>query len=158
MIRINDLVETIQILTGENVRLELNLTGNLWMVNADIPSVEQALMNIVLNARDAMPKGGKLSISTENIVLNKVSLLQNQEAIPGDYVRLTIGDNGRGINSQVLPRIFEPFFTTKDFTQRKGLGLSVAYGVIKAHNGWINVTSELNKGSNFELFFPAVTS
>lgn len=144
--------------TGDAIVTQYHLTENLWLINGDAANVEQVLENLILNARDAMPQGGLLTINTGNILFNEADCREHKDAVPGRFVRLTIHDHGIGMNEATLAKIFEPFFTTHDFTTHKGLGLPVVYGIVKSHRGWIQVTSQMNEGSRFELFFPAETS
>jgi len=118
--------------------------------------LEQVLMNMVVNARDAMPDGGRLTVRTENVTLQPEQCKGVPEARPGRFVRLSIVDTGVGMNKDTLDQMFEPFFTTKQ--SGTGLGLSVAHGIIKQHGGWISVDSEPGRGTRFRIFLPAVTS
>lgn len=131
-------------------------TPNLWTIRAEPTQIHQVLMNLCLNARDAMPDGGILSISAENIYVDENYARMNLEAKIGDYTVITVSDTGFGMSKEVLERIFEPFFTTKEINQRTGLGLSRVIGIIKNHDGFINVQSEVAKGSQFQVFLPAV--
>ncbi|HWD20472.1 MAG TPA: response regulator [Verrucomicrobiae bacterium] len=141
---------------GEDVALETRLEANLPMVAADVGMLEQALLNLVVNSRDAMPQGGKLTISTAAVTLDLKQAEQIPDAMPGPCVRLSITDTGAGIAPDVLPRIFEPFFTTKEVGKGTGLGLATVHGIVKQHGGWITVESELKRGTTFHLFFRAV--
>ncbi|NPV71638.1 MAG: response regulator [Firmicutes bacterium] len=140
-------------LMGEDVRTNLDLSADLWPVNADPTNIDQVITNLVINARDAMPSGGIITISTGNVVIDEASPGESIEARTGRFVRLSVSDTGTGIPDDVIPRLFEPFFTTKE--TGTGLGLSVTYGIVTAHDGWINVKSEVAKGSTFEVFLPA---
>jgi two-component system cell cycle sensor histidine kinase/response regulator CckA len=124
-------------------------------VLADEGGVEQILINLALNSRDAMPQGGAIEITTSAIVLDETAAASNPEARPGPFVMLTITDHGCGMDSQVLGRIFDPFFTTKDIGKGTGLGLSTIHGIVKQHEGWIEVESEVGRGSTFKIFLPA---
>jgi CheY-like chemotaxis protein len=112
-------------------------------------------MNLSLNARDAMPRGGRLTISIETVDLDAVFIETHPQARAGHFVRLRVTDNGIGMDSATLGRIFEPFFTTKDIGKGTGLGLATAYGIVKQHEGWLEVNSEPGKGSTFDVFLPA---
>lgn len=140
---------------GEDVHLISNLDPSLYRIKADPGNIEQIILNLAVNAVDAMPQGGNLTLKTENIVVDEQYTIQDPMARPGNFVRLTISDNGSGMEKKIIPFIFEPFFTTKK--TGTGLGLSVVYGIIKQHNGWINVLSEPQEGSIFNIFFPAIT-
>ncbi len=111
-------------------------------------------MNLVVNARDALPKGGCLTIKTENITLDKEHSKSIPEARSGQFVRLSIEDTGVGMDKEIIDRIFEPFFTTKELGRGTGLGLSMVYGIVKQHDGWINVSSEPGHGTIFTIYFP----
>jgi PAS domain S-box-containing protein len=130
-------------------------TPNLWTVSADPTQIHQVLMNLCVNARDAMPNGGTLTISAENLFVDENYARMNLEAKVGDYVVITVSDTGCGMPQEVLERIFEPFFTTKEPGKGTGLGLSTVIGIIKNHGGFINVYSEVGKGSQFKLYLSA---
>ena len=139
----------------ENIEIELDLPSEALIVAANPTQLEQVLLNIAINARDAMPGGGRLRIAAR---LVDVETPGAPHAQPGRFVRLTISDTGHGIPAHILPRIFEPFFTTKEVGRGTGLGLSVAYGIVKAHGGWIDVESEVGRGTRFHLYVPALPS
>jgi PAS domain S-box-containing protein len=130
----------------------------LWQIWGDSTQLHQVLLNLCLNARDAMPNGGKLTISTENIVIDRNYAGMHLDAQVGSYVVIRVSDTGIGIPQQLLDRIFEPFFTTKEFGKGTGLGLSTVIGIIKGHNGFINVSSTVGQGTTFEVFLPAAKS
>ena len=117
--------------------------------------LEQILINLVLNARDAMPEGGAIQIGTSLAILDATAATANPDARPGRFIRLTVTDHGCGMTPQILERIFDPFFTTKDVGKGTGLGLSTIHGIVKQHDGWIEVTSQVGKGSTFKVFLPA---
>jgi CheY-like chemotaxis protein len=119
--------------------------------------LDQVLLNLAINARDAMPQGGQLTISTGEIVVNEKLAERHPDAAPGRYVSLTVRDTGSGISPEVLPHIFEPFFTTKAVGKGTGLGLATVFGIVKQHHGWLRLRSELGKGTTFEIFIPAST-
>jgi PAS domain S-box-containing protein len=137
-----------------SVVIETRLSENLWAVNGDSRQIHQTFMNICLNAVDAMPGGGHFVFSTENAVLDD-SFVQGQIGMkPGEYVKITIADTGFGMDERTKTRMFEPFFTTKPANERKGLGLSMVYGIVKNHNGFIQVDSERGKGTALTLYLP----
>ncbi|NQT24255.1 PAS domain S-box protein [candidate division KSB1 bacterium] len=149
---IESLLKMLHRLIGEDIGVSTSLEENIWIVKADQGSIEEVLMNLGVNAQDAMPKGGKLHISTRNITLDETYCENMPEARPGHYVCLSIADTGLGMNKETVRRIFEPFFSTKGTGKGTGLGLSVVYGIIKQHEGWINVYSEPSKGSIFRIY------
>ncbi|NJP17872.1 MAG: response regulator [Hydrococcus sp. CRU_1_1] len=140
----------------KSINLVLNFpTSNLWMVAADATQLHQVLMNLVINARDAMPDGGTLNIAAENVIVDENYAQLHIDARVGAYVVVTISDTGIGISPENLERIFEPFFTTKELGQGTGLGLSTVLGIVKSHQGFINVYSEVNRGTCFKIYLPA---
>jgi len=141
---------------GEDIHMEVVLDPAVCPVNGDIANFQQVIMNLAVNARDAMPRGGTLSIATSNVAIKAEDCRGITEARPGDFVRIMVSDTGVGIPPEVLPRIFEPFFTTKDQGKGTGLGLSAAYGIVKQHNGWIDVSSERGKGTKVTVYLPAL--
>jgi len=136
--------------------IEIDFRGapDLWTAAADAAQVEQILQQLCANAREAMPAGGRLLISTANRTVTASDCQTNLEARPGRFVALTIRDTGRGIDPAILPRVFEPFFTTKGLGQGAGMGLAMAHGAVKGHDGWIEATSEPGRGSCFVMHFP----
>ena len=152
---IDNISKMLERLIGENIVIKLQLGDNLWNIEADEGNLEQVIMNLVVNARDAMPHGGTLTVKTENLELTEQDCALIPRSSPGKYICLTIQDTGCGIPPEVIDKIFDPFFTTKEAGKGTGLGLSVAYGIIKKHNGWINVKSELEKGTIFTICLPA---
>ncbi|MDZ7832459.1 MAG: PAS domain S-box protein [Desulfobacterales bacterium] len=151
-----DMNKMLRRLIGENIELRTELAEDLSRINADPAQMEQIILNLVVNARDAMPEGGTLRIITENIHIDEFYSRQFAYARPGDFVCLTFEDNGCGMAPEVAENIFEPFFTTKVSSQGTGLGLSVVYGVIKQHGGWINVYSEPRHGTRFKIYLPVL--
>jgi len=141
---------------GEHIELVLHTTEDLASVKADPGQIEQVLLNLVINARDAMPEGGRVVIETHDQVLDDSYLIRHPWAKPGPYVELSVTDHGCGMDAAVLSRVFEPFFTTKPEGTGTGLGLATVYGIIKQHDGIISVYSEPDKGSTFRVFLPAV--
>ena len=152
---IEDLNKLVARLIGEDIRLELQLEPELKTVLADPGQLEQVLMNLVVNAKDAMPKGGRLTIRTENIASAK-ELANIREPNPGAYIGLYVTDTGEGMEKEVLNKIFDPFFTTKETGKGTGLGLSTVFGIIKQSDGYIHVDSTPGKGSTFSIYIPQV--
>ena len=140
---------------GEDIALEF-VPSNVPLILADAGMMEQILMNLAVNARDAMPKGGSLQIRTGIETVDEQFLQQNPEAAAGEVVWLTVSDSGCGIAPQNISKIFEPFFTTKEVGKGTGLGLATVYGIVKQHKGSITVESAVNKGTTFKIFFPSV--
>jgi len=140
---------------GEHVVLQCCYAEDLPSVDADIGMIEQILINLIVNARDAMPQGGSIVITTEAISIDVSRVDSHPEAQPGEFVCITVGDTGMGIYPEYLPRIFEPFFTTKEAGKGTGLGLATVYGIVKQHQGWIEVSSQLGSGTTFKIFLPA---
>jgi CheY-like chemotaxis protein len=138
------------------INIELNLGENLKVVSADPAQVEQILMNLAVNARDAMGEEGNIIIKTENLKVDQGYCRNHFGLIPGDYVLLTFSDTGQGMDQETLERIFEPFFTTKEPGKGTGLGLPMVYGLIKKHNGHIECNSKRGSGTTFSIFFPAI--
>ncbi|MBI3202196.1 MAG: response regulator [Myxococcales bacterium] len=141
-------------LVGEDIELTSRYAPDLWRVKADPGQLEQVIMNLVVNARDAMPRGGKLSIATANAELDAAYAAEHAEATAGCYVRLTIRDSGSGMAPEVLQHLFEPFFTTKAVGKGTGLGLSTVYGIVKQSGGHLAVHSEPGAGTTFEVYLP----
>ena len=141
---------------GEDISLQVNYSSNTPMIYADSGMMEQLITNLAVNSRDAMPKGGQLLISTSTLLIDNRDIQQTSEAVLGEAVCLTVSDTGCGISPEYISRIFEPFFTTKAVGQGTGLGLATVYGIVKQHQGWIKVQSEVGRGSHFsESFSPA---
>ncbi|MFN6478078.1 response regulator [Nostoc sp. DedQUE07] len=140
----------------KSIEISTNVPQDLWMVSGDSTQLHQVLMNLCVNARDAMSNGGTLSISAENMLIDANYARMNLEAKEGPYIVITVSDTGVGIPKQMLDRIFEPFFTTKDVGQGTGLGLSTVLGIVKSHGGFVNVYSELASGTSFQVYLPAV--
>jgi signal transduction histidine kinase/ActR/RegA family two-component response regulator len=140
---------------GENISLQCNYSTNLPSVLADVGMMEQLILNLAVNARDAMPRGGQLIISTFAAEIDENYTLSHAEARPGQFVCLGITDTGCGMDDATIRRIFEPFFTTKEVGKGTGLGLATVYGIVKLHGGWIEVESRVGMGSTFTIFLPA---
>jgi two-component system, cell cycle sensor histidine kinase and response regulator CckA len=142
---------------GEDIALETRYQPNLPHIEADTGMIEQIVMNLAVNARDAMPKGGKLLIATSAVEIGASHLRQHSEARAGWFACLAVTDTGCGMDHKVLQRLFEPFFTTKDVGKGTGLGLATIYGMVKQHQGWIEVKSETGVGSTFKVFLPVAS-
>ena len=140
---------------SKKIQIKKSLASDLWTVEADPSQIEQVLLNICINARDAMPNGGKITMTTENFHFTGREINYSHLGIKkGEYVKISISDTGEGIPLEIQNKIFDPFFTTKDADKGTGLGLSMAYGVIKTHEGHINMESTLGKGTTFEILLP----
>ncbi len=149
------LLDLIRPIIGVHLNVELQCSENLFTVVIDRSQFEQVVMNILVNARDAMPNGGKILISTRNLVFKKNFLWQDMEIKKGPHVMVSIEDNGLGMEPAVLDRVFEPFFTTKKEKEGTGLGLSTVYGIIKQSGGFIHASSRIGRGTRFRVFIPA---
>lgn len=139
---------------GEHIEIEAILADDLWITNVDRTQLETSLVNLSLNARDAMPGGGQLLIETRNVILDQDYVSQNPDVAVGAYAMLAVTDTGTGIPPDALEKVFEPFFTTKEVGRGTGLGLSMVYGFIKQSNGHIKVYSELNRGTSIKMYLP----
>jgi len=139
----------------KNIRVETQLADSLWLVAGDPTQLHQILLNLCVNARDAMPEGGTLVIGADNIEIDEQYAAMDQSGKPGRYVALSVVDTGIGIPRENLDRIFDPFFTTKDLGKGTGLGLSTVLGIVRSHGGYVNVYSETGKGTTFKVYLPA---
>ena len=157
---LNELLRSIdQLLTRlltEDVELIVALAPDLGNILAEASQIEQVVLNLAVNARDAMPNGGKLTVETSNVELDTPNVSEGIEIASGPYIMLTVAVTGIGITAEVQSRLFEPFFTTKPAGQGTGLGLSTAYAIVKRARGHIALSSELNRGTTFKVFFPRV--
>ena len=139
-------------LIGEHIEFQTILDPASGQVRADQGQVEQIIMNLAVNARDAMPEGGKLIMETRTVSVDQEYAVLHPPMIPGDYVTLVVSDTGVGMDTQTLARIFEPFFTTKEQGKGTGLGLATVYGAVKQNGGYVWVDSEIGKGTTFRVF------
>jgi len=154
---IRNLLKMLQRIIGEHIEIKMTLAADLASVKADSGQLEQVLMNLSVNARDAMPRGGKLALETQNVELDDDFVRQHVGSAAGPHARLTVSDTGEGMDAAILGRIFEPFFTTKGPGHGTGLGLAMVYGVVKQSGGYIEVCSEVGKGTTFKIYLPQVT-
>ncbi|NJK65943.1 MAG: response regulator [Microcoleus sp. CSU_2_2] len=150
-----EIQKVIQQVFPKNIELSTDLPQNLKLIAADATLLHQVFMNLCVNARDAMPNGGQLSIVAENIAIDENYARMHLDAQVGSYVVVAIADTGMGMQPEILDRIFDPFFTTKEIGKGTGLGLATAIGIVKSHHGFINVYSEVGKGSQFKVYLPA---
>ena len=151
---INETKRTLSHLIGEDIILSFTPGENLWMVKLDPAQLDQIVMNLAVNARDAMPNGGHLEIATTNTYIDETYCQEYLYAKPGEYVQLTFSDTGSGMDRETLKHIFEPFFTTKEIGKGTGLGLATIYGIVRQNNGFVNVYSEPGHGTMFKIFLP----
>ncbi|MEL7009775.1 MAG: ATP-binding protein, partial [Cyanobacteria bacterium J06588_4] len=155
---INEIAQIINETFPKAIELNVDAPKTLWTVNADVNQLHQVLMNLSVNARDAMPNGGKLTIKAENFTIEREYARLHIDAELGSYLKLTVTDTGVGISPEIIDRIFEPFFTTKEIGRGTGLGLSTVIGIVKSHGGFVEVISDKgrsNLGTQFEVFLPA---
>ncbi len=155
---VQNVASMLRSLITENISLTFHYLEELPQIRGDANTLEQVLLNLVVNARDAMPRGGNLVIDTSMQTLDAETAKKHPKAKPGRFVCLTVMDTGSGMDPATLERIFEPFFTTKEFGQGTGLGLATVYGVVTQHNGWVDVTSQVGHGSLFRVYFPALSA
>jgi nitrogen-specific signal transduction histidine kinase/ActR/RegA family two-component response regulator len=152
---IGNFTKMLQRIIGEDILLQCSYAPNLPLVRADVGMLEQVLVNLVVNARDAMPKGGRLLISTESVSFDAEHAKAHPQTRAGRFLLLAVSDTGTGIAPGHLGHIFEPFFTTKEVGKGTGLGLATVYGIVTQHEGWVEVSSELGAGATFRIFLPA---
>ncbi len=141
-------------LLGEKVELDVRYGRDLWPIKADVNQFEQVVVNLAVNARDAMPEGGKLTLRTSNVSDTQSAAYNLKGLTPADYVLLEVEDSGTGMSPEVMEKIFEPFFTTKEIGKGTGLGLSMVFGIVKQSGGFIFCDSVLGKGTTFRIFLP----
>jgi PAS domain S-box-containing protein len=153
---INDINKLLNRLIGEDINIEIDLEPELYKIKADKSQIDQIILNLVVNSRDAMQEGGTIKIKSYNQLIDENNITLYPESYPGKFICLSIEDNGCGMDKDIISEIFEPFFTTKETGKGTGLGLSVVYGIVKQNHGWIDLISEVNKGSIFSIFFPAI--
>ncbi|NEQ23944.1 MAG: PAS domain S-box protein, partial [Microcoleus sp. SIO2G3] len=155
---ISEIKQIIKETFPKSIEIRTDIPQSLWTVSGDATQLHQVLMNLCVNARDAMPDGGILNICAENQVIDQSYAQMHLDAQVGSYIVVTVTDTGMGIPPEILDRIFEPFFTTKELGKGTGLGLSTVMGIIKSHNGFINVSSVVGKGTEFKVYLPAIDS
>ena len=151
---LGELMNLMRRLVGEKIELELRHGRDLWLIKADINQLEQVIINLVVNARDAMPSGGKVNLRTRNVPAAECAAFKEDVLLPGDYVAISVEDNGTGIPEDVKEKIFEPFFTTKEVGKGTGLGLSMVYGIVKQTEGYVFCDSEVGRGTTFTILLP----
>lgn len=152
---IKDIVKVLDETLPKSITVKRDISSELWTLSADPTQLHQVMMNLCINARDAMPQGGRLTISAKNVVLDENYARMNIDAEPGQYVQVTVADTGTGMTQEVMQRIFDPFFTTKEIGKGTGLGLSTVITIVRSHGGFINVYSEPGRGTQFSIYFPA---
>jgi CheY-like chemotaxis protein len=159
IVQVRHIVEEIRLIADETFPKTITITTNapreLWLIYGDPTQLHQILMNLSVNARDAMPNGGSLKISGENVWIDENYARLNLDANIGPYICITVKDTGTGINPDYLNKIFEPFFTTKEISHGTGLGLSTVMGIVKSHGGFIQVASQVGEGTQFKIYLPA---
>ena len=151
---VSQLMKMLPRLLGEDVRIQVNYAPQPLAVHVDIAMVDQILLNLAVNARDAMPQGGRLTIETLQVEFDPAAAAQSPPAQPGRFACLSVSDTGNGIPPELLPHIFEPFVATKDADKGTDLGLATVFGIVQQHQGWINVTSEIGSGTTFRIYLP----
>jgi len=151
---IQEIVAILRRTIDPRIAVEVQPDADLWTVQADPGQINQVLMNLCINARDAMPEGGRLVLQASNVIIDSADGRPQIDARPGEFVRLRVKDTGQGIPPEVRPRIFEPFFTTKGPGKGTGLGLAMVYGIVQQHQGWIECDSEVGRGTHFDIYLP----
>ncbi len=159
-VNLNDAVENLarmlERVIGPNVTLQCDYDASPVFIRADTGMLDQVILNLVVNSRDAMPQGGRVSIVTRKAVFDRQNIPPHAEARAGEFASLKVGDTGSGISPENLPHIFEPFFTTKEVGKGTGMGLATVYGIVKQHNGWVNLVTQVGTGTTFEILLPAI--
>ena len=155
--RVSDIVDLMKRVIGEDIQLVLRLDPTLGRIKADAGQIEQVVMNLVVNARDAMPHGGRLELETGEVMVTHSDPFWPDPLLPGPYVTLAVRDTGCGMSVETLGHLFEPFFTTKELGKGTGLGLSTVYGIVRQSGGTVGITSELGKGTTFTIYLPRIT-
>src|SRR6185436_9230804 len=153
---IKEVVKIVNETFPKTIQLKTNIAENLWTVMGDATQLHQVMVNLTVNARDAMPEGGQLTVTAENTVVEPNQTDNPASAKPGFYVIITVKDSGTGIPREILDKIFEPFFTTKEMGKGTGLGLATVLGIVKSHGGFVQVQTEVNKGTTFLIYLPAL--
>jgi PAS domain S-box-containing protein len=153
---INDLTKMLMLLLNEKIDLKYDFGPDLPRIAADVTMMEQVVMNLVVNASDAMPSGGAITIGTKLVEIDEAYLKNHPDARAGQFICLTVSDTGSGMDAATQARVFEPFFTTKAVGKGTGLGLATVYGIVKQHQGWIELTSEVGKGTTFKIYYSTV--
>lgn len=155
---VEEIVKMIRETFPKNIQVKWNVPQDLWLVKGDATHLHQVLMNLCVNARDAMPEGGELRLTAQNQVVDESCAGMSQETKPGRYVCFTVSDTGLGMAPALIDRIFEPFFTTKAVGKGSGLGLAAVHGIVRSHEGFLRVSSEVGRGSQFMVFLPATSA
>ena len=155
---VRNITKMLQRILGEHIRIQISFAPGDLFIHADPGMMDQVLLNLSVNSRDAMPNGGQLVIETSIVNLDETGAAQHPEAQPGSFACLSVVDTGCGIPHETLPRIFEPFFTTKDVGKGTGLGLATVFGIVQQHGGWINVSSEVGHGTAFRIYLPRLST
>jgi len=151
---VQNMAKMLKRMIGENIEVEASVAPDIWPVRVDLSQLESAILNLAVNARDAMPDGGKLVIEASNAILDDSYASENNEVLPGEYVLIAISDTGTGMSSDTLARVFEPFFTTKEVGKGSGLGLSMVHGFMKQSRGHVKLYSEVDRGTTVRLYLP----
>jgi PAS domain S-box-containing protein len=155
---LDDLTKMLRRTIGEAIQVQFKFAMEPLLLHADAGMMDQVLMNLAVNAHDAMPQGGQLVIETSAVVFDESVSAQSPQARPGSFVCLSVSDTGCGIPPEILPRIFEPFFTTKEIGKGTGLGLATVFGIVQQHQGWINISSEVGRGTIFRVYLPRLAA
>jgi len=155
---VKEIIKILRETLPKSIEISPQVPNDLWLISADATQIHQVLMNLCVNARDAMSEGGSIIIKAENQIIDQNYARMHVEAAPGRFVLISVADTGPGIPPEIQSRIFEPFFTTKEMTKGTGLGLSTALTIVKSHGGFINLYSEMHKGTKFSIYLPALDS